>query len=46
MKAGGQYLHFFHGFHLDGVLVIRFGFAFAIAMLIFAAMFWAIGRPK
>ncbi|MEJ6327836.1 hypothetical protein Q2B95_04145 [Stenotrophomonas maltophilia] len=42
----GRYLHFFHGFPFEGELVIRFGVVFAMAMVLFAAMFWAIGKPK
>ncbi len=45
-ESRGQYLHFFHGFHLDGTLATRFIVVFAVAMLLFAAMFWAICRPK
>lgn len=45
-KNRGQYLHFFHGFALDGELIARFIVVFAMPMLLFAAMFWAIGRRK
>lgn len=45
-ESRGQYLHFFHGFQLDGALAIRFIVVFSLAMLLFAAMFRAIGRPR
>lgn len=45
-ESGGQYLHLFHGFPLDGALIARFIVVFAMAMLLFAALFWAVGRPR
>jgi hypothetical protein len=46
-ESRGQYLHFFHGFlPLEGELITRFIVVFAMAMLLFAAIFWAIGSRK
>lgn len=45
-ESRGQYLHFFDGFILDGELITRFVVVFAMAMLVFAAIFWAIGSRK
>lgn len=45
-KSRGHYLHFLHGFPLDGELITRFIVVFVMAMLLFAAMFWAIGERK
>lgn len=45
-ETRGQYLHFFHGFTLNGELITRFAVVFAVAMLLFATMFWAINGGK
>jgi hypothetical protein len=45
-ESRGQYLHFFHGFTVDGELVIRFVVAFAMSMLVFGALFWAMGSRR
>lgn len=50
-KSRGQYLHFFHGFTIDDASIARFSIVFAMAMLLFATIFWVIekrpvARPK
>lgn len=45
-ESRGQYLHFFHGFTLNSELITRFAVVFAVALLLFAAMFWALAGRK
>ena len=43
----GWYLHFFHGFTLHDLPLLTFATVFTIALLLFKAIFWAIGsRPR
>jgi len=45
-ESKGQYLHFFHGFTLENAPVARFAFVFAMAMLLFAVVFWGVGNRQ
>lgn len=38
----GRYLHFFRGFSLQDLPLANFAIFFVLAMLLFAAVFWAI----
>jgi hypothetical protein len=40
----GLHLHFFHGYNLQSLPVFRFVVVFLVAMLLFAVIFWAIGK--
>lgn len=41
----GWYFHFFHGFTLSTLPLGTFGVVFVFALLLFAAIFWAIDKP-
>lgn len=43
-EGGDWYLNFFHGFTLSNLPFGTFGVTFVISFLLFAAIFWAIGK--
>lgn len=42
-NARGWYIHFFHGFNMENLPIWTFVIYFLIALLIFKAIFWAVG---
>lgn len=44
--ARGWHLHFFHGVKLESSSIAVFAMIFLAAMLLFAAIFWAIGNRQ
>ncbi len=43
-NEGRWYLHFFHGFNLQDFPFLSFGAVFMIALALFWAIYWAIGK--
>lgn len=43
-ENAGQHLHFFHGYNLQSLPIFRFVVVFLVAMLLFAVIFWSIGK--
>lgn len=43
-EGRGWYLHFFHDIDLESQSIVVFTIIFLAAMLLFAAIFWAIGK--
>lgn len=42
----GWYLHFFHGYNMQNLPLGTFAIVFAIALFLFAAIFWATEGPR
>jgi hypothetical protein len=45
-EDGNWYLNFFHGFTFSNLPFGTFGTVFVLSLLLFAAIFWAIGRRR
>lgn len=45
-ESRGQYLHFFHGFDLQSLPIVTFVVVFVLALLLFAAIFEAVGKRQ
>jgi hypothetical protein len=43
-EGGGWYLNFFHGFRISNLPFDTFGAVFVVSLLLFAGIFWAIGK--
>lgn len=43
-EGGNWYLNFFHGFSISTLPFGTFGVVFVLSLLLFAAIFWAIGK--
>ncbi len=42
----GWYLHFFHGYSVHEVPILRFSAVMIVALLLFGVIFWALGGRK
>ena len=45
-EVRGYYLHFFYGYTLENIPAGTFAFVFVLSLLLFAAIFWAIGSRR
>lgn len=45
-EARGWYIHFFEGYRSGNLPAFRFTVVFLVSMLLFALIFWAIGRRR